>query len=173
MTGYHLAQVNIARLLAPLDSPALAEFVANLAPVNALGDAHPGFVWRLQTEDGDATGIRAFEWDADGAAGVIVNLTVWESVEALADYVFQSDHAGILRRRRAWFHRAAEATNALWWVPAGHQPGTDEAEERVRHLRAHGPTTTAFTFRLTFPPPDRPATLVPRGAGGQSTAGSV
>jgi hypothetical protein len=153
--GFELAQVNISRLLAPLDSPLLADFVAALDEVNASGDRAPGFVWRLQTEDGDATAIRAFEWDTHDSHGVIVNLTVWTSVEALAEFAFRGGHVEIMRRRREWFARVAEATTALWWVPAGHRPTTDEAEERLLHLREHGPTPTAFTFRHPFPSPDR------------------
>lgn len=152
---FELAQVNVSRLLAPLDSPLLADFVAALDEVNAAGDRAPGFVWRLQTEDGNATAIRAFGWDVGGSHGVIVNLTVWTSVEALADFVFSGGHVAIMRRRRRWFAPAAEATTALWWVPAGHRPSTDEAEDAVRRLRAEGPTPQAFTFRQPFPAPDR------------------
>jgi hypothetical protein len=154
--GYHLAQVNIARLLEPLDSPRLADFVAALGPVNALADAAPGFVWRLQTEDGDATSIRAFEWDQGDSAGVIVNMSVWESVEALAAFVYSGPHVAVLRQRRAWFERMRVATTALWWVPAGVLPATDDAEERVRLLRVHGPAPAAFTLREHFPAPDAP-----------------
>jgi hypothetical protein len=153
MTRYHLAQVNIARLLAPLDSPQLAGFVAALDPVNAAADGAPGFVWRLQTEDGDATSIRAFEWDQAGSHGVIINMSVWESVEALAAFAFSEPHVAVLRQRRQWFERMQESYAALWWVPAGTRPSTADAEEAVRRLRAHGPTPTAFTLREHFPPP--------------------
>jgi hypothetical protein len=148
-----LAQVNIGRLREPLDSPLLAEFVAALDPVNAAAEAAPGFVWRLQTEDGNATSISAFEWDAGGSAGVLVNMSVWESVEALAGYVYSEAHRQVLRRRRAWFERMAEAHLALWWIPRGHVPTTREAEDRVLHLREFGPTPHAFTLREYFPPP--------------------
>ncbi|OLT08976.1 hypothetical protein BJF78_06390 [Pseudonocardia sp. CNS-139] len=150
--AHELAQVNFSRLLAPIDSAQLAEFVAAIDEVNALGEQAPGFVWRLQTEQGNAMAVRAFEWDA-GAHGVIVNLTVWTSAEALRDFAYSGRHVGIMRRRREWFAAAAEPTTALWWVPAGHRPSTAEAEEAVRHLRAHGPTPAAFTFRTRFPPP--------------------
>jgi hypothetical protein len=153
---YVLAQVNIGRLLAPLDSPALAGFVAALDPVNAAADAAPGFIWRLRTEDGNATAIRAFEWDAAGSAGVLVNMSVWESVEALAAFVFSDAHRQIMRGRRAWFERMTEAYTAMWWIPRGTVPDTGEAEDRVRHLRAHGPTPHAFTLRTHFPPPGGP-----------------
>src|SRR5438067_6794420 len=108
VVAYQLAQVNVARLRAPLDAPQLADFVASLDPVNESADGAPGFVWRLQTDEGNATAIRAFEWDAAGSAGVIVNLSVWESVESLADWVYNGLHREVLRRRAMWFERAAE-----------------------------------------------------------------
>ncbi len=150
---YVLAQVNIGRLRAPLDSPLLADFVAALDPVNAAADAAPGFLWRLQTEDGNATAVRAFEWDQAGSAGVIVNLSVWESAEALAAFVYSDEHRRVLRRRRTWFERMDEAFTALWWIPAGTVPDVAKAEQRVRWLRAHGPGPEAFTLRALFPPP--------------------
>jgi len=165
--AYELAQVNIGRLVAPLTDPQLRDFVDNLEPVNALADAAPGFVWRLQTEDGDATAVRAFEWDAGDSAGVLVNMSVWRSVADLAAYAYSGAHREILRRRREWFERMSEAVTALWWVHAGHRPSTAEAEDRIRHLRAHGPTPYAFTLKQTFaqegkvPEPGRPGWLCP------------
>ncbi len=157
---YELAQVNVSRLLAPLDSPVLAPFMAALDEVNAAGDAAPGFVWRLQTEDGNATAVRAFGWDVRDSFGVIVNLTTWTSVEALADFVFSGRHLEVMRGRRRWFERAVEPMTALWWVPAGHRPTTDEAEDRVRALRRSGPTAEVFTFRTPFAAPDEPGAAV-------------
>ena len=152
---YVLAQVNIGRLLAPLDAPRMADFVAALDPVNAVAGAAPGFIWRLQTEDGNATALRVFEEDAEGAdGGILINMSVWESVEALAAFVYGAAHIPVLRRRREWFERMKEAYTALWWIPRGHIPAISEAEDRVRHLRAHGPTPHAFTLREHFPPPD-------------------
>jgi hypothetical protein len=150
---YALAQVNIARLRAPLDSPLLAGFVAALEPVNADAEAAAGFCWRLQTEDGNATAVRAFEWDAAGSAGVLTNMSVWESVEALAAYVYSGEHRRLLRRRREWFAHMAEAHTALWWIGRDTVPSVADAEERIRHLRAHGPTPYAFTLRVHVPPP--------------------
>ena len=149
MPGYHVAQLNIGRLLAPLDSRQIAPFVEALDPVNALADGTPGFVWRLQTEDGNATAIRAFDDDM-----LIVNMSVWESVEALAEFVYRSDHVAIMRRRREFFECMAEAFMVLWWVPAGHRPSVHEAKDRLARLRRHGPTQEAFTFRERFPAPD-------------------
>lgn len=150
---FQLAQVNIGRLTAPLDDPALAGFVAALDPVNAAADQAPGFVWRLQTEDGNATGIQAFAWDAGDSAGVIINMSVWTDVEHLGAFVYGELHRQVLRGRREWFERMREAYTVCWWVPAGHRPSTDEAEERLRYLRAHGPTPHAFTLRDSFPAP--------------------
>lgn len=158
---YELAQVNVSRLLYPLDSAELGPFMSALDEVNAEGDAADGFVWRLQTEDGNATAVRAFGWDVAGSHGVIVNLTVWRSVQALADFVFAGRHLEIMRRRREWFHRPVEATTALWWVPTDHRPSTAEAEDKVRLLRAAGPTPDAFTFRSVFGPPDADAEVAP------------
>ncbi|HEY8525858.1 MAG TPA: DUF3291 domain-containing protein [Acidimicrobiales bacterium] len=152
MVGYHVAQLNIGRLRAPLDSPQLAAFVEALEPVNALADRAPGFVWRLQTEEGDATALRPFPDDM-----MLVNMSVWESVEALADFVYRSAHRDILRRRREFFEPMEEAFTVLWWVPAGHIPTVEEAKERLERLRRDGPTPEAFTFRTRFPAPDEDA----------------
>ncbi len=156
MPGFHLAQLNIGRLLAPLESPQLAPFVEALEPINALADGAPGFVWRLQTEDGDATAIRPFDDDM-----MIVNMSVWESLEALADFVYRSDHLAVMRRRREFFERMAEAFIVLWWVPAGHRPSAAEAKDRLARLRRDGPSQEAFTFRSPFPAPDDTTTGAP------------
>lgn len=154
----HLAQVNIALPVEPLSSARLAGFVNALDEINALADAAPGFVWRLQTEDGDATAVRAF-----GDDRIVVNMTVWTSLEALADFVYRSDHAGIMRRRREWFV-PMRIYQTMWWVPAGELPSIADAERRLAHLGAHGPTPYAFTFRAPFPGPDAhdtPASAAP------------
>jgi heme-degrading monooxygenase HmoA len=142
----HLAQLNIGRLVAPLTEPQLAGFVAELEPVNALADAAPGFVWRLQTEDGDATAIRPFEDDQ-----LLVNMSVWRSVQALADFVYSGSHRAIMARRREWFVPMREAFQVLWWVPEDALPSVGDAVDRLAHLREHGPTPFAFTFRSPFP----------------------
>jgi hypothetical protein len=154
---FDLAQVNVSRLLAPLDSPQLAPFMTALDDVNAAGELATGFVWRLQTEDGNATAVRAFGWDVGDSHGVIVNLTTWRSVEALAGFAFSGPHLAIMRQRRSWFERSAEQMAALWWVPRGHRPTTDEAEGRLRLLRKLGSTADAFTFRHPFPAPGQEA----------------
>jgi hypothetical protein len=139
----HVAQLNVGRILAPPGSPIVQEFMDNLDRVNAIADESPGFVWRLQTEDGNATAIHA--WDDDPL--MLLNMSVWASVEALADYVYRSVHVEFLRRRREWFERAVEPIHCLWWVEEGHIPTVAEAVERLEHLRAHGPTERSFTFR--------------------------
>jgi hypothetical protein len=156
-TTHDLAQVNVMRLRAALDTPELAAFVAALAPVNAVADAAPGFVWRLQTAAGDATALRIFGDDA-----LLVNMSTWRSMEALTDYVYRSAHKEIMRRRREFAIPIVEAYVALWWVARGHQPTVAEAEERLRHLRAHGPTSFAFGVRNPFPAPGVPVTPTPR-----------
>lgn len=148
MSNYQLAQLNIARLLAPIDSPALADFVANLDRINELAERSPGFVWRLKDEAGDATAIRPMGED------VIVNMSVWQDVTALKNYVYYSGHLEVMRRRREWFERMAESHMALWWVPKGHIPTVQEALQRLDTLRKNGPTVDAFTFREAFEAPD-------------------
>jgi len=144
----HLAQVNIALPREPVDSPALAEFVASLEPVNALAESAPGFVWRLQDESGDATSIQAFDDER-----LLINMSVWESANALWDFVYSGRHLDVMRRRREWFMRMAEVFVALWWVPAGSAPMIADARERLEHLAEHGPTPHAFTFKQRFPEP--------------------
>ena len=151
--SFHLAQVNMGRLAAPLDSEQLAAFVDALDPVNASADAAPGFVWRLQTDSGNATEVAGFQFDAVDGAEVILNMSVWTGIEPLAAWVFGDLHRQVLRRRREFFQRMTEATLALWWVPAGHVPSVAEAEERLLLLRRVGPSPDAFTFRHTFGPP--------------------
>ena len=131
MATFHLAQLNVGRLRAPLDDPATAGFVGALDRANALADASPGFVWRLQTEDGNATAVKVDEGDDR----FIVNLSVWESIDALADFVYRSADTDVLRRRREWFERSPEAILVMWWVPAGHRPDPAEAMERLAWLR--------------------------------------
>jgi hypothetical protein len=146
---WHVAQVNIGRLRAPVDDPLVAEFVAGLDRINALADLASGFVWRLQTEDGNATAVRPVENDELLA----INMSVWESVEALADYVYRSEHVAFMRRRREWFERFATSYLALWWIPAGTIPTVPEAMARLTQLDRHGPTAAAFTFKHRFAPP--------------------
>jgi len=146
---YHLAQLNVARMLAPLTDPLMAGFVARLDEINALADGRPGFVWRLQTEDGDATSLRPFEDDL-----ILVNLSLWASLQDLSSFVYASDHRQVMKQRRQWFSRFDGSYMALWWVPQGHIPTIEEARERLEHLRTHGETSHVFTFKKPFPAPD-------------------
>jgi hypothetical protein len=146
--AFHVAQVNVARMREPLGRPSMQAFVDGLEPINALADASPGFVWRLQTDDGDATSLRVFDDDM-----TIVNMSVWDSVGALRGFVFRSEHAGYLRRRFEWFEKLAEASTALWWIPAGATPTIEDAKAKLESLRAHGSTSEAFTLRDVFQPP--------------------
>lgn len=146
VSEHHLAQLNIARMKFPLDSPGMAEFAARLGEINALADDWPGFVWRLQTEDGDATGIDFFGDD------MLVNMSLWTGIDALRDFAFRSAHREVLARRGEWFDAMREAYAVLWWVSAGHIPSLDEAAERLDCLRLEGPGPRAFTFRQAFDP---------------------
>ncbi|MFE7790836.1 DUF3291 domain-containing protein [Streptomyces sp. NPDC057460] len=146
--GHELAQVNVARLGFPLESPELKDFVDALDPVNAVADRATGFIWRLRSETGNATDVPVF-----GDSWLIVNMSVWRDTDALTAFMYQGQHRELLARRREWFERVAEAMTALWWVPAGERPTVQDAEERLRHLREHGPTERAFTLRTGFPAP--------------------
>jgi len=148
MIQWHIAQLNVARAVAPLDSSELADFMAALDRVNALAESSPGFVWRLKSDSGNATDIKV-----DDDPKFIVNMSVWDSVEALFEFVYRSAHTKVMVRRREWFEKPAEAFQALWWVPAGHQPTIEEAMARLRHLRQHGPSAYAFTFKDRYPVP--------------------
>lgn len=143
----HLAQVNIARMRAPLEDPAMAGFVAQLDEINAVADRSPGFIWRLQTAEGDATYVRPYNDDR-----ILFNLSVWQTTEHLKAYVYQSAHVRMLQKRHEWFEKFDGSYVALWWVPAGHIPSVDEAKKRLAHLAANGPSPFAFTFRTLLPP---------------------
>lgn len=149
--SYHLAQANIARAVAPLDDPAMAGFVEQLEYINSVADRSPGFIWRLQTPDGDATAIRVFDDDR-----IIFNMSVWSSVEALYRYTYRSDHLAPLRDRRKWFERLDRAHLVLWWIPAGHIPTIGEARARLDALDRGGPGREAFTLRRAFTPDGAP-----------------
>jgi len=142
---YYLAEINIALMRAPLDDPIMADFVNNLESINALADSAPGFVWRLQTEAGDATSLRVFENEY-----IIVNMSVWESIDTLFTYVYGSDHTNFFRRRAEWFQKLDMPVLVLWWIPAGHIPTVEEAKARLEYLRERGPTPLAFTFKRRF-----------------------
>jgi hypothetical protein len=143
----HLAQINIALMKAPLNNPIMAEFAAALDQVNAIADQSPGFVWRLNTESGNATQIRAYS-----DPKILVNLSVWQSVDHLKTYVYKSLHGEFFVRRRQWFEKYQGEHFAMWWIAAGHLPTIEEAKVRLEHLSQHGDSPTAFTFAKPFPP---------------------
>jgi hypothetical protein len=149
MSQFHLAEINIGRLRAPVDDPMIADFVANLDRINALADGSPGFIWRLVGEGDNATDIQPDPGDPLMA----LNMSVWTDPQALGAFVYRSDHIGIMRRRAEWFEKL-ELYMALWWVPIGHRPSVEEGWGKVEALRRLGPTPEAFTFRHTFPAPD-------------------
>jgi hypothetical protein len=149
MPEHHVAQLNIGRLVAPLDDPRIDGFRDELAPVNALADAAPGFVWRLQDDAGNATSYRPYEDDL-----VIVNYSIWRTPEDLWNFVYRSRHLEPLRQRRAWFETPREPYLVLFWIEAGERPPIEEAKRRLEHLREHGPTPSAFTLRERFPAPE-------------------
>jgi hypothetical protein len=165
MSAYELAQLNVGIIKGPMDSPVMADFAANLERINAVAESMPGFVWRLQTEEGDATAIRPFEDE-----NLLVNMSVWRDVESLNRYVYHSAHVEVMRRRREWFERMPQAFLVLWWVPRGHRPSVDEAVARLELLRAQGPTANAFTFKQSFPPPDAAPERTPISFGDECPA---
>jgi Domain of unknown function (DUF3291) len=146
--AYQLAQINIAQLLEPIDSPLLADFVADLDRINALAESSPGFVWRLKEESGNATEIDPFN-----DKSLIVNISVWESVEQLKQFAYRSDHVEVFMKRAKWFSRMQEAHVALWWIPAGQFPTAEEARDRLLYLRSHGDSAEVFSFKQVFPAP--------------------
>jgi len=145
---HHLAQINIGRLIAPIDDPRIAGFVAQLDPINALAEQSRGFVWRLQSASGNATDL---VYNDDPF--VIVNMSVWESFEAVRDYVYRSNHMQVLRERARWFEKMEKPHYCLWWVPAGHVPTIAEGRERLEHYQRHGATKYSFWFSQRFPAP--------------------
>lgn len=147
--GWQLAQVNVGRARFPVDSSEMADFMALLDPINALADGTEGFVWRLQTEAGDATALRPFDDDR-----ILINMSVWESFEALRSFVYLSSHLDVMRRRREWFERMDQAFFALWWIPGGQLPTIADAKARLDILRERGPSPAAFTFHDRFPAPE-------------------
>ncbi len=148
MTEWQIAQMNLATALYPLDDPGMAEFVARLDEVNALADRSPEFVWRLRSESGNATDIRV-----GGDPRLIVNLSVWRSVEALFDFAYRSAHRLVMVKRRQWFQPPAGPYQVLWWIEAGKRPTVDDGLARLRRLESEGPGQEASTFKAKFPPP--------------------
>ncbi len=148
MNKYQIAQINIAKAVDDMDSETMTGFVSRLEEINALADKADGFVWRLQTEDGDSTAIRVFD-----DPSLIINITVWESIEALKSFVYRTVHVELIQDREAWFKKMANAHQTLWWVPAGHIPTVEEAKQKLEFFKQHGSTPEAFTFGKPYPQP--------------------
>lgn len=148
MTEWHIAQLNVSTAQFPLDDPRIAEFVGLLGEINAIAEKSPGFVWRLKSDQGNATDIRVTD-----NPKFIVNMSVWQSVEALFEFVYMSMHRMVMSKRRQWFERPTSASQVLWWVKAGTTPTIEEAMARLAHLDRHGPTAQAFTFKQRYPQP--------------------
>jgi len=142
---YHLAQVNIARMIARIDSPEMVDFVNNLDRINAIAEKSTGFIWRLKGDDNNATALRVFEDDF-----LIINMSVWESKEALFNFTYASQHAGVLKRKKEWFHKMTDRHMCLWYVEAGHEPSPQEAKKRLQYLNDHGESPYAFSFKQKF-----------------------
>ena len=145
MSKYHLAQVNIARMLAPIDSPVMADFVDNLDRINAIAENSVGFVWRLTGDENNATALRVFEDDF-----LIINMSVWESMEALFNFTYASQHTEVLKRKKEWFHKMSDMHMCFWFVEAGYEPSSQDAKQRLKYLNAHGDTPYAFGFKSKF-----------------------
>jgi Domain of unknown function (DUF3291) len=146
MQQYHIAQLNTAHMRAALDTPLMAGFAKQLDAINALADAHPGFIWRMTGEDPNDPAILSL------GENRLINISVWRDIASLSDYAYRSDHAAALRRRTDWFFSQTRASLVLWWVEAGSIPTIEQAVQRLAHLREHGPTPRAFSFREQFPP---------------------
>ncbi|WP_086932401.1 DUF3291 domain-containing protein [Agarilytica rhodophyticola] len=147
MNTFQLAQINIAKARATMDSDIMKGFVDRLDEINALADKSEGFVWRLQTDEGDATSIQAYDDPM-----IIVNMSVWQDLESLKNFVYKTVHVDLIRDRSAWFDKITSAHQALWWIPAGHIPTVEEGREKLEILQRQGPSREAFTFAKPFDP---------------------
>lgn len=147
---YYLAQINIALMKAPLDNPIMAEFADALDKINKVAETSPGFVWRLKTTSGNATNIRAYS-----DPKMLINISVWRSVQQLKVYVYQSLHRDFFVRRRKWFEKYQGEHFAMWWIPAEHLPTVKEGKAKLEYLSIHGDSPQSFTFAEPYPPPSK------------------
>jgi Domain of unknown function (DUF3291) len=145
--GFHLAQVNISPMLAPIDSPIMAEFVAGLVPINTIAEASEGFVWRLKGDDDNALALRVFDNDM-----IIINISIWESIEDLKQFAYQTAHSDFIKQRKKWFDRMPTPYLAMWWVKEGEITNPQSAKARLEYLTKNGDTQAAFTFKKVFEP---------------------
>jgi len=141
----HLAQLNIARPKFPMDSFGMADFVNNIEPINTIAENSPGFIWRLKDDTGNATSIHIFN-----DPGLIVNMSVWQDIASLKQFMFKTHHIDFLKRKKEWFVPLDCASYVMWWIEEGHIPTVAEAEERLVHLREQGESDYAFSFKHSF-----------------------
>ncbi len=148
MTTHHLTQINIAQCRDELTSDTMKAFVARLDEINALADQSPGFIWRWQPDESDDSASTIFK-----DRSLIINMSVWEDMEALRHYVYKSMHVELVRDREQWFHKLSNSYQVLWWIPEGSLPTPAEAYEKLQLLDRQGASTAAFTFAKSFPRP--------------------
>lgn len=142
---HQLAQINIAHALDSMESETMKGFVDRLEEINTHADNSSGFVWRLKTEEGDATAIIAFDEPL-----MIINMSVWEDIESLKDFVYKSMHIDLIKDRDAWFNKISKVHQALWWIPKGHIPSVEEGKEKLKLLQQEGPNDKVFTFAKPY-----------------------
>lgn len=148
MSRYHLAQLNIANAVASMDSPEMAGFVARLDEIHELSDNADGFIWRWESGSVDSSVVDIF-----GDPRLLVNLSLWESVESLKHFVYKTVHVELIRDREAWFDKMPEMHQVVWWVPEGHIPSVTEAKQKLDTLRADGPSEAGFSMARPYPMP--------------------
>ncbi|WP_298477593.1 DUF3291 domain-containing protein [uncultured Maribacter sp.] len=147
--NYQLAEINIARIKGiTIDDPIMKEFVDNLDTINNLAENSPGFVWRLKDDSNNATNLNPYN-----DVQIIINISVWENVETLSNYVYKTVHSDFLRRRKEWFKNYGNVSTAMWWIPEGKYPSVEEAVEKLAELQKNGTSTSVFNFKNTFPKP--------------------
>ena len=147
---HQLAQVNFGRIRYTTDDDRMHGFMSRLDEINALAEVSPGFVWRFVEANNNATDARPDESDDM----LLINFSVWESVDALHHYTYKTAHAELFKDRKLWFEAVSDAYMVLWWVPIGTLPTIEDCNERLAHLQLHGPTPYAFTFKQRFEPSD-------------------
>jgi Domain of unknown function (DUF3291) len=140
MNDMHLAELNVGRLVATLDDPRVAEFMAALARVNGLAERMPGYVWRMT----GGTGFSATDLAPSDDPQMIPNISVWEDVESLEQFVFNTVHRAFYERRAEWFEILGKQHFVMWWIPAGHKPTLDDALARLALREANGDSDDAF-----------------------------
>ena len=141
-----LAQINVAKMKGVnIDDPIMKEFVDNLDRINSIAEQSDGFVWRLTDESNNATSFNPYQNEQ-----IIINISVWRDIDSLKQFVYNSDHASFIRRRKEWFTQFGKAFFCMWWIPEGQMPTLDNATERLDHLQANGPSEYAFDFRTIF-----------------------